>query len=122
MTATGESDASTELDESDAETLLERIGRLCSRLCSTPGRATPRKKTAPSPGDVFGRQVNFGGKRVNVVQVGLGTNSTFMQNVAGEPHEWDSNTAWLMETVVEKRAARITAWAWSRWRSTCGRY
>ncbi len=72
------------------------------------GRATPRKKTAPSPGHVFGLQVNFGGKRVNVVQVGLGTNSTFMQNLAGEPHEWDSNTAWLMETVVEKRAERIT--------------
>ena len=72
------------------------------------GRATPRKKTAPSPGHVFGLQVNFGGKRVNVEQVGLGTNSTFMQNLAGEPHEWDSNTAWLMETVVEKRAERIT--------------
>ena len=45
----------------------------------------------------------FGGCRLHVVQVGLGTNATFIQNLAGAPEEWDNTIAWLLETISESR-------------------
>ena len=49
------------------------------------------------------KNLNFQGERLNFVQIGLGTNSTFIQNFAGERHEWDENVDWLMRASSEQR-------------------
>ena len=42
---------------------------------------------------------DFGGKRVHVVQIGLGTNSTFIQNVASPYDEdWDKGIDWILQS------------------------
>jgi hypothetical protein len=37
------------------------------------------------------KSLDFKGQRVHVVQIGLGTNSTVIQNSTGAKHEWCSN-------------------------------
>ena len=49
------------------------------------------------------RYRNFRGKRLHFLQIGLGTNTTFMQNFAGFREEWSSSVHWLSQTVSEKR-------------------
>jgi len=51
----------------------------------------------------FGHDVDFKGRRVQVVQVGLGTNSTFIQNLSREWDDWSPNINWLMEALSETR-------------------
>ena len=70
--------------------------------------ATARVPCRTSADLCFGSQCNFNGKRVNVVQVGLGTNSTFLHNLGGKWDEWDRGIAWLLTAVSEKRPWRIT--------------
>ena len=52
--------------------------------------------------------MDFCSRRINVVQVGLGTNTTFLQNLAGTDHEWDRNIAWLLEVVSDSPLQCIT--------------
>ena len=52
--------------------------------------------------------MDFCSRRINVVQVGLGTNTTFLQNLAGADHEWDRNIAWLLEVVSDSPPQCIT--------------
>ena len=43
---------------------------------------------------------DFKGKRVHVVQIGLGTNATFIQNVASPYYEgWDKGIEWILQCV-----------------------
>lgn len=49
---------------------------------------------------------SFGGKRVNVVQIGLGTFGTFVQNLAGE--ECDVSVEWLLKACSEQRPEWVT--------------
>ncbi len=51
--------------------------------------------------------IDFGGARVNFVQVGLGTNRTFIQNLAGKPHDWDYSVNWLLKACSEDDVARF---------------
>ena len=51
---------------------------------------------------------DFGGNRVNVVQIGLGTNSTFVQNLVGPEDDWCPNVAWLLETASECSPKKFT--------------
>lgn len=51
---------------------------------------------------------DFAGRRVNVVQIGLGTNSTFMQNLAGPSDEWNDGISWCLEVTSEASPERIT--------------
>ena len=53
------------------------------------------------------RHADFAGKRIHVVQVGLGTNSTFIQNLGGLQRDWCATIDWLMETVSEGSPARV---------------
>lgn len=55
-----------------------------------------------------GAQTDFGGRRVNIVQVGLGTNSTFIQNLGAERDEWDYNTEVLLGALSETRHDYVT--------------
>ena len=48
----------------------------------------------------------FGGKRVSVVQIGLGTFGTFMQNLVGD--EKDCCIDWLLGACSEKTRAKVT--------------
>lgn len=59
-------------------------------------------------GRVFEPQKPFEGGRVNVVQVGLGTNATFIQNIAGSRDEWDKEIGWMMEVVSVDRSDIIS--------------
>ncbi len=54
-------------------------------------------------GAVKVKNLDFDNRRVHFVQVGLGTNSTFIQNCAGEPHEWDWTIQWLMKAMSDQR-------------------
>jgi len=47
--------------------------------------------------------MNFQNQRVQIIQVGLGTNSTFIQNLLGDRNVWCPNVAWLMESLSEAR-------------------
>ena len=51
---------------------------------------------------------NFGGKRIHAVQVGLGTNSTFVQNLGGLQQDWCATMDWLLETVSEHNPEWLT--------------
>ena len=50
----------------------------------------------------------FGGNRVNVVQIGLGTFGTFIQNLAGRSDEWSNNVKWLLDACSLQRAGRMS--------------
>ena len=50
---------------------------------------------------------DFHGKRVQFVQIGLGTHTTFVQNFGGESKEWSPTLAWLAENMSETRPSRI---------------
>ena len=51
--------------------------------------------------------LDFNGSRVQVVQVGLGTNSTFVQNLGGKRGEWCPMMDWLLKTVSERSSDRL---------------
>ena len=57
--------------------------------------------------DRWGRQ-SFDGRDVHVVQVGLGTNSTFIHNFRGNVEDWDSTIAWMLEVVSEDKPGAIS--------------
>ena len=44
---------------------------------------------------------DFHAQRINVVQIGLGTNSTFLQNIGGEDDEWKEDIHWVLKAVSE---------------------
>jgi hypothetical protein len=48
------------------------------------------------------------GARVHFVQVGLGTNATFVQNLGGDPEVWDRTVAWLLSACSESTPSQIT--------------
>ena len=48
----------------------------------------------------------FSDKRVHVVQVGMDTNQTFVQNLAGPASEWDASIDWLLGSISEDRHHR----------------
>lgn len=39
---------------------------------------------------------NFGNQRLHVIQIGLGTNATFLHNIVGEWNEWNRTIDWLL--------------------------
>ena len=45
--------------------------------------------------------VDFDGAKLNFVQIGLGTNATFSQNLAGTKKEYSWAVEWLMEPFSE---------------------
>ena len=51
---------------------------------------------------------NFFCRMVNIVQVGLGTNATFVQNICGEDEDWDASIHWMLRCVSEKRPGAVT--------------
>ena len=46
--------------------------------------------------------VQFEHERINFVQIGLGTNSTFVHNLAGQDSDWDNNVEWLMAAMRQR--------------------
>ena len=54
-------------------------------------------------------EIGFDRQGVHVVQVGLGTFATFMQNLAGRHDEWDPLIGWLLESITESRPECIRA-------------
>ena len=46
--------------------------------------------------------MDFGGRKLNFIQIGLGTNSTFIQNLAGSEKEYNNNIGWLFEPSSER--------------------
>jgi len=44
---------------------------------------------------------------VQFVQIGLGTNTTFVQNLAGPWRDWTRTIDWLLEATSERRARRV---------------
>ena len=51
---------------------------------------------------------DFRGIRIHVVQAGLGTNSTFVQNLGGLQQDWCATMEWLLETVRERNPEWLT--------------
>lgn len=47
------------------------------------------------------QQHDFGGATVHFVQIGLGTNTTFIQNFAGPREEWSEQIDWLSKAMSE---------------------
>lgn len=43
--------------------------------------------------------LDFGGARVDVVQVGPGANRTFIQSLAGKSCDWDHSVNWLLKAI-----------------------
>ena len=54
------------------------------------------------------KSLDFEGKRVHVVQIGLGTNSTVVQNLEGAKHEWCSSIDWLMGSMSEQHPLHLS--------------
>lgn len=50
----------------------------------------------------------FHGERVNIVQIGLGTFGTFVQNLAGEESEQDAMVAWLLKALSENQPGTVS--------------
>jgi hypothetical protein len=50
---------------------------------------------------------DFGGWPVNFVQIGLGTNATLIQNLAGTWGEWSNTIEWLLQATSETRPAFV---------------
>jgi len=53
------------------------------------------------------KDLNFRGARLHFVQIGLGTNSTFIQNAAGDSWEWDKGCDWLLQAASETRRHKV---------------
>ena len=53
------------------------------------------------------KRLDFEGEKINVVQIGLGTNATFIQNCAGERDDRDVNIDWLQWACSEHRQNRV---------------
>jgi len=58
-----------------------------------PCRAVPHCRGLP----------DFGGRRVHFVQIGLGNNTTFVQNLAGRKEDWHHGIDWLLDSCDERR-------------------
>jgi hypothetical protein len=43
--------------------------------------------------------LDFGGARVDFVQVGPGANRTFIQSLAGKSCDWDHSVNWLLKAI-----------------------
>lgn len=50
---------------------------------------------------------DFKGEKIQFVQVGLGTNSTFIQNLAGRKKDWDASIHSLLTSTSERQPDRI---------------
>ena len=48
------------------------------------------------------------GAKINMVQIGLGNNRTFIQNLAGRREEWSSHMHWLMQSCSRSSADGFT--------------
>lgn len=59
------------------------------------------------PSKKMSREVSFFGETLNFVQIGLGTNTTFVQNLAGDQADWSRNVGWLLEACSEWRPTQI---------------
>ena len=46
---------------------------------------------------------NFAGQNLHFLQIGLGNNTTFIQNIAGQLSEWSYNVDWLLQAASEWR-------------------
>ena len=46
---------------------------------------------------------NFAGQNLHFLQIGLGNNTTFIQNIAGQLSEWSYNVDWLWQAASEWR-------------------
>jgi len=53
------------------------------------------------------RRRDFGGEVVQFVQIGLGTNTTFLQNLAGSWEDWSLTIDWLLKACSERRRNRV---------------
>ena len=51
---------------------------------------------------------DFLAQRINVVQIGLGTNSTLLQNIGGEDDEWEETIHCVLKAVSETAPHLIT--------------
>ena len=77
----------------------------CGMFASTADRLPDQcregggKKTA-SHRDVAGRHLHF-------LQIGLGTNTTFVQNIAGQFSDWSYNVDWLLQAASERRGHSV---------------
>ena len=50
---------------------------------------------------------DFAGRRLHFLQIGLGTNTTFLQNIAGGFSEWSQDVQWLLAAAGQRRGQRI---------------
>mmetsp|Transcript_51105 Transcript_51105/g.160353 ORF Transcript_51105/g.160353 Transcript_51105/m.160353 type:complete len:286 (-) Transcript_51105:19-876(-) len=57
--------------------------------------------------EVSGDESSFSGRKINAVQIGLGTFGTVIQNLIGSHEEWDPIVGWLMEVVSERNPRRF---------------
>ena len=73
-------------------------GELTGRGCRQLRRSRRRWFRRADKPSITGKR-DFGGKRVHVVQIGLGTNATFIQNFAS-PHDedWDKGIDWILQS------------------------
>ena len=60
-----------------------------------------------APALCFGWRKDFGGERIHVLQVGLGNNGTFLQNLTDSGEEWDRTIGCLLQAVSERQPARF---------------
>ena len=74
---------------------------------SSGGNCEDRKRQALHSNLTCNRICDFDGKRVQFVQIGLGTHTTFVQNFGGESKDWSPIIAWLGEMMSETRPSRI---------------
>ena len=56
---------------------------------------------AKSDRDQLLKGLDFQGQQIHFVQIGLGTNSTFIQNCAGKKDEWDPCIEWLLQATSD---------------------
>lgn len=50
---------------------------------------------------------SFGGRRVHFVQIGLGTNTTFLQNLSALGEDWSYTIDWLLSACSERRPDKV---------------
>lgn len=98
-----------ERDESDwyGGPLGEKVRGQPWRAATAERQHEPPRAADHDSGAVRCGPCGFDGRTVNVVQVGLGTNATFIQNI-GAPEEWDRSIHWMMRCVSEQRPGSIT--------------
>lgn len=50
---------------------------------------------------------DFGGKKLHFIQIGLGTNSTFIHNLAGDSKDWDKTISWCFSACSERDPQKV---------------